>query len=124
VIRKPRGLVKCLYEHTIHADLNAAMNILAPGEGKVPERVKVLSFIPSASRVVSVNGKEKNSNPAPRRGVTGGVRAIFLPRAGGEAYKVSMCCELWRKHACDRWFRALWFERSNVGSFRVLEKGG
>jgi putative transposase len=68
VIRKPRGLVWCPYGHTIHADVNAAMNILARGRGKVPERVKVLSFIPTASKVVAVNGKEKNSNPAPKAG--------------------------------------------------------
>jgi transposase len=52
----------------MHSDLNAAMNILARGGGKVPARVKVLSFIPTASRVVSVNGKEKNSNPATSAG--------------------------------------------------------
>jgi len=34
---------------------------------KVPMRVKVLSFIPTASKVVAVNGK-KSSNPAQRRG--------------------------------------------------------
>jgi hypothetical protein len=39
------------------------MNILARGGGKVPQRVKVLSFVPTASRVIAVNGK-KNSNPA------------------------------------------------------------
>jgi putative transposase len=66
VIRKPRGLVWCPYGHTIHADVNAAMNILARGRGKVPERVKVLSFIPTANKVIAVN--EKNNNPAPSAG--------------------------------------------------------
>jgi putative transposase len=62
VERGPRGLVRCPFGHTMHSDLNAAMNILARGGGKVPARVKVLSFIPTASRVIAVN--EKNSNPA------------------------------------------------------------
>jgi putative transposase len=63
VVRKPRGLVWCPFGHTIHSDVNAAMNILKRGGGKVPMRVKVLSFIPTASRVIAINGK-KNSNPA------------------------------------------------------------
>jgi len=62
VVRKPRGLVRCPYGHTMHSDVNAAMNILARGGGKVPARVKVLSFIPTASKVIAVN--EKSSNPA------------------------------------------------------------
>jgi putative transposase len=64
VVRGPRGLVRCPYGHTMHADVNAAINILKRGGGKVPTRVKVLSFIPTASKVVTVNGKKKNSNPA------------------------------------------------------------
>jgi putative transposase len=63
VVRGPRGLVKCPFDHAMHADVNAAMNILARGGGKVPTRVKVLSFIPTASKVIAVNEK-KNSNPA------------------------------------------------------------
>jgi putative transposase len=63
VERGPRGLVRCPYGHTMHADVNAAMNILARGGGKVPTRVRVLSFIPTASKVIAVNEK-KNSNPA------------------------------------------------------------
>jgi putative transposase len=63
VQRGPRGLVRCPYGHAMHADLNAAMNILKRGGGKVPQRVKVLSFIPTASKVIAVNGK-KSSNPA------------------------------------------------------------
>jgi len=63
VVRGPRGLVRCPHGHAMHADLNAAMNILARGGGKVPARVKVLSFIPTASKVVAVNVK-MNSNPA------------------------------------------------------------
>jgi putative transposase len=63
VQRGPRGLVRCPHGHVMHADVNAAMNILARGGGKVPARVKVLSFIPTASKVVAVNEK-MNSNPA------------------------------------------------------------
>jgi putative transposase len=55
VERGPRGLVRCPHGHVMHADVNAAMNILARGGGKVPARVKVLSFIPTASKVVAVN---------------------------------------------------------------------
>jgi len=57
VVRKPRGLAWCPYGHTMHSDLNAAMNILARGGGKVPARVKVRSFIPTASKVIPVNEK-------------------------------------------------------------------
>jgi putative transposase len=55
VERGPRGLVRCPHGHAMHADVNAAMNILARGGGKVPARVKVLSFIPTASKVIAVN---------------------------------------------------------------------
>ena len=68
VQRGPRGLVWCPFGHAVHADLNAAMNILARDGGKVPVRVKVLSFIPTASKVIPVNEKDKNSNPAPSAG--------------------------------------------------------
>jgi transposase len=52
----------------MHADVNAAMNILARGGVKVLARVRVQSFIPIASKVIAVNGKEKTSNPAPSAG--------------------------------------------------------
>ena len=63
VKRRPRGLVRCPYGHAMHADLNAAMNILKRGGGRVPQRVRVLSFIPTASGIIAFNEK-KNSNPA------------------------------------------------------------
>ncbi|MFZ8855230.1 MAG: hypothetical protein ACO2OQ_03585 [Thermofilaceae archaeon] len=44
----------------MHSDINAAMNILARGGGEVPTRVRVLSFVPTASGVVAVNGKSSN----------------------------------------------------------------
>jgi transposase len=51
----------------MHADLNAAMNILARGGGKVPTRVRVLSIIPTASKVIAVNEK-KTATPQAGRG--------------------------------------------------------
>jgi len=59
VVRGPRGLVRCPHDHTMHSDVNAAMNILARGGGRVPVRVRVLSFIPTASKVIAVNEKEE-----------------------------------------------------------------
>ena len=59
VERGPRGLVRCPFGHAMHADLNAAMNILKRGGGRVPQRVRVLSFIPTASKVIAVNEKKK-----------------------------------------------------------------
>jgi putative transposase len=63
VERGPRGLVRCPHGHVMHADVNVAMNILARGGGKVPTRVKVLSFVPTPSGIIAVNEK-KSSNPA------------------------------------------------------------
>jgi len=63
VKRGPRGLVRCPHGHAMHADVNAAMNILARGGGKVPTRVKVLSFVPTPSGIIAFNEKKKNSNP-------------------------------------------------------------
>ena len=68
MVRKPRGLVKCPYNHAMHSDMNAAMNILARSGGKIPERVKVLSFTPTPSRIIEPEQKKKNHNPAPRAG--------------------------------------------------------
>jgi putative transposase len=64
IVREPRGLVRCPFGHTIHSDVNAAMNILKRGGGRVPMRVRVLSFIPTASKVIAVSEKKKSSNPA------------------------------------------------------------
>jgi putative transposase len=63
VKRGPRGLVRCPFGHAMHSDVNAAMNILARGGGRVPQRVRVLSFVPTASKVIAVNEK-KSSSPA------------------------------------------------------------
>jgi putative transposase len=59
VVREPRGLVRCPYGHTMHADVNAAMNILKRSGGRVPERVKVLSFTPTPERVIERKRRKK-----------------------------------------------------------------
>jgi transposase len=70
VVRKPRGLVWFPYGHVVHADVNAAMNILKRAGGKVPERVKVLSFTPTPSGIIERGKKRrrKPDSPAPRAG--------------------------------------------------------
>jgi putative transposase len=57
--RQPRGLAKCPFGHVVHADLNAAMNILKKAGGRVLERVKVLSFTPTPSGVIERKKKRK-----------------------------------------------------------------
>jgi putative transposase len=72
VQREPRGLVRCPYGHTMHADLNAALNILKRAGGKVPERVKVLSFTPTPSGIIERRRKQESKaepdSPAQRAG--------------------------------------------------------
>jgi len=74
MMRKPRGLVKCEKGHTMHSDANAALNILARGaqllkcEAEAPDRLRVLSFIPTPSRVIEPKKDKKNHNLAPRAG--------------------------------------------------------
>jgi putative transposase len=70
VVREPRGLVRCPYGHVMHADLNAAMNILKRAGGRVPERVKVLSFTPTPEGVIERRKKRrgKPDSPAQRAG--------------------------------------------------------
>jgi len=57
VVRKPRGLVTCPYGHTMHSDINGALNIMLRGlealgiKAELPRRIKVLSFLPTPSRV-------------------------------------------------------------------------
>jgi putative transposase len=57
VRREPRGLVTCPHGHTMHSDINGALNIMLRGlealgiEARLPKRIKVLSFLPTPSRV-------------------------------------------------------------------------
>ena len=66
VVRSPRGLVHCPQGHTVHADVNAAVNILLRGlkalgvEAKPPQRVRVLSFIPTPGGVIE---RKRNQTP-------------------------------------------------------------
>jgi len=64
VVRGPRGLVRCPYGHAMHSDINAALNILKRAGGKVPERVKVLSFTPTPEGVIE-RRKERGSRAEP-----------------------------------------------------------
>jgi putative transposase len=58
VERMPRGLVKCPHGHAMHSDINAALNILARGAStrgftvELPERLRVLGFVPTPERVI------------------------------------------------------------------------
>jgi transposase len=56
----------------MHADLNAAMNILKRAGGEVPERVKVLSFTPTPSGIIERRkrreSKAEPDSPAQRAG--------------------------------------------------------
>jgi len=72
VVRGPRGLVRCERGHIMHADVNAASNILKRGASalglttKLPERVRALSFVPTPSGVIE--RERKNHNPALKAG--------------------------------------------------------
>ena len=72
VVRGPRGLVRCPFNHVAHADVNAASNILKRGAStlglavELPERVRALSFVAAPSGVIK--RKRKNHNPALKAG--------------------------------------------------------
>ena len=55
-------MVRCPYGHAMHSDINAALNILKRAGGKVPERVKVLSFTPTPEGVTE---RERESRAEP-----------------------------------------------------------
>ena len=60
VRRKPRGLIHCPREHTLHADVNAALNIMARGwrrwesRQSYQARSQTKSFITTPSGVIPV----------------------------------------------------------------------
>jgi len=68
VVGMPRGLVKCPRGHVMHADVNAALKILARGARllgftvELPERLRVLGFVPTPKRIIE--RKRKAHNPA------------------------------------------------------------
>jgi len=74
VVRMPRGLVKCPRGHVMHADVNAALNILARGaqllrcEAEAPDRLRVFSFTPTPSGVIEAKKDKKNHNLALKAG--------------------------------------------------------
>ena len=61
VLRKPRGLVRCPHGHTLHADVNAALNIMLRGiealgiRAQLPRRIRVLSFLATPGGVKPIN---------------------------------------------------------------------
>ena len=57
-------MVRCPYRHAMHSDIDAALNILKRAGGKVPERVKVLSFTPTPEGVIE-RRKERGSRAKP-----------------------------------------------------------
>ena len=81
VQREPRGLVWCPYGHVMHSDINAALNILKRAGGRVPERVKVLSFTPTPKGVIE-RKRESDAKPiAPQAGRGNGVARAQSPPA-------------------------------------------
>ncbi|MCC6006024.1 MAG: transposase, partial [Thermofilum sp.] len=61
VVRKPRGLIHCPHEHTLHADVNSGLNIMLRGlkalgiKAELPRRIKVLSFLATPGGVKPIN---------------------------------------------------------------------
>jgi len=65
VERAPRGLVRCPHGHALHADINAALNVLKRASGKLPERLRVLSFTPTPGGVLPAKKRRrKTDSPA------------------------------------------------------------
>lgn len=60
VRRKPRGLIHCPREHTLHTDVNAALSIMARGlealgiKAELPSMITTKSFITTPSGVIPV----------------------------------------------------------------------
>jgi len=61
VVRKPRGLIHCPHEHSLHADVNSGLNIMLRGlkalgiKAELPRRIKVLSFLATPGGVKPIN---------------------------------------------------------------------
>jgi len=61
VQRKPRGLVRCPHGHTLHSDVNAALNIMARGlealgiKAELPRQITVKSFLATPGGVKPIN---------------------------------------------------------------------
>jgi putative transposase len=67
VQRGPRGLIRCPHGHTVHADVNAALNILLRGlealgiKTEPSRQIRVLSFLPTPSGVVERKRKRSQT---------------------------------------------------------------
>jgi putative transposase len=61
VERSPRGLIHCPHGHTLHADVNGGLNIMARGltalgiGAEPPTKIRVLSFLATPSGVKPIN---------------------------------------------------------------------
>ena len=61
VKRSPRGLITCPHGHTLHSDVNAALNIMARGlealgiKAELPRQITVKSFLPTPGGVKPIN---------------------------------------------------------------------
>jgi hypothetical protein len=52
----------------MYLDVNAAIHFQKRGGGKVPQRVRELSIIPKASRIIPVKEKKKKNYPLKKQG--------------------------------------------------------
>jgi putative transposase len=67
VVRSPRGLVTCPHGHTLHSDVNAALNIMARGlealgiKAELPKRIRALSFLAMPGGVTITPAKRRGN---------------------------------------------------------------
>jgi putative transposase len=67
VLREPRGLVTCPHGHTMHADVNAALNIMLRGiealgiKAELPRQIRVLSFLATPGGVTITPAKRRGN---------------------------------------------------------------
>jgi len=60
-VGEPRGLMRCPPGHTLHADVNGGLGVMARGltalgiEARLPRQIRVLSFLATPSRVKPIN---------------------------------------------------------------------